>query len=454
MTRLCRAQYEDDDIAEANIACGKARYDNEHPSDFGSNVDLTNGEAMKIDPRDRTMTRLTQKFRRLGLPAWINFSYSTIPHRAHALRRQPIPCGPCSQSFSRLGSLDHPKTPEESRMPDIETAASIPLPASPTTEEISIPNAIQPFPLGPVHSHPPTVAWNDEPNINTPYDNPFYTKAISDILWLPKDPFGILDLDDTVTLSVSITSEPFAGQLGVCHEVVSSPIPNLPLLSPPSPVPAWPTSSIAASEDRHSIMVTTPTQKYRGDEEIELPPAIAARVADLDREDDVQQAPADRPPSIFARRKSSAKDAENLGATGRRPGSRDDDHPPMGFRSASSYSAEQSSRETPSLWAAVEQQRSRSASVVTRGSGKRPLPIFAPPASGSRLTVVPDLQQSSSRIDIEPGKQISTQEAVVNEVITEEQEAARERLKEEQADAERAKDKKSWMTAWIYDRIH
>jgi hypothetical protein len=42
----------------------------------------------------------------------------------------------------------------------------------------------------------------------------------------------------------------------------------------------------------------------------------------------------------------------------------------------------------------------------------------------------------------------------LNEVIAEEQEAAEERLKEEQAEADHANGKKSWLTSWIYSRIH
>lgn len=455
MTRLCRAQYEDDDIAEANVV---SRRDDGQPADLSSNVDLTNGEAMRIDPRDRTMTRLTQKFRGLRLPAWINFSYSTAPHRARILRRKPIPFGPFSQTFSRLGSLDNPNPPEESVPPDIETAVSMPVQTSPITEGNSVPVSTPPPPLGPVNNHPPIVSWNDEPRVNTPYDNPFYTKAISDILWLPRDPFGILDLDDTVTLRVSLTSEPSAGQLSLWHEDVSSPLPSLSLSPPCSPVQAGFVPSIAASDDRHSILMANPVQQYSGDEDIELPPAIAARVADLENEDDVQKAPTDRPPSLFARRKSSAKDKESLVGMSRRPGSRrgtldDDRRPTMGFRSVSSYSGEQDSRST-SFWSAVEQQRDRSASVITRGTSKRP-PAFAPAAFASTMvpTNTPDLSQPSSRTDIAPTKQVTTQEAVANEVIAEEHEAAQERFKEEQADAERAKGKNSWVTAWIYDRI-
>jgi hypothetical protein len=95
MTHLCRAQYEDDDIAEANVVCRMLDKSNGDPADFESDVDLTNGEAMHVDPRDGTMSRLTQKFRTLRLPAWINFSYSTIPHRArHAHRSRSNPFGP------------------------------------------------------------------------------------------------------------------------------------------------------------------------------------------------------------------------------------------------------------------------------------------------------------------------------------------------------------------------
>jgi hypothetical protein len=110
---------------------------NGDPADFESDVDLTNGEAMHVDPRDGTMSRLTQKFRTLRLPAWINFSYSTIPHRArHAHRRRSNPFGPPGPQrppFGRLGSLDDAAKGGEASAPppDAGTVLSTPLQASP-----------------------------------------------------------------------------------------------------------------------------------------------------------------------------------------------------------------------------------------------------------------------------------------------------------------------------------
>ena len=152
----------------------------------------------------------------------------------HAHHQQPNPFGPHCQTFSRLGSLDGPSGPsrgEESAPPDAETTPPMPTQVSPTSEENPI-SITTPSILGPVDSHTLTVAWDDESHVDTPYDNPFYTKAISDVLWLPRDPFGILDLDDTINLRVSLTSELSAGQLGVWQGPLSSP---LPLSSPDSP---------------------------------------------------------------------------------------------------------------------------------------------------------------------------------------------------------------------------
>lgn len=74
----------------------------------------------------------------------------------------------------------------------------------------------QPFAL--CSSHPPHPSWNDDSSPEHGYENPYYSRAITDFLWLPRDPLAILDLDDTVDLRVSITSEPGAGKLGTWSE--------------------------------------------------------------------------------------------------------------------------------------------------------------------------------------------------------------------------------------------
>ncbi|KAF6757411.1 hypothetical protein DFP72DRAFT_845840 [Ephemerocybe angulata] len=49
---------------------------------------------------------------------------------------------------------------------------------------------------GPVVPHPPPLPWDDHQSVDLPYDNPYYTREISNALWLPRDPVNVLDLDD------------------------------------------------------------------------------------------------------------------------------------------------------------------------------------------------------------------------------------------------------------------
>lgn len=462
MTRLCRAQYEDDDVAEANVVCRLVDNNNDRPN-FGSDVDLTNGEAMHADPRDGTMNRLTQKFRTMRLPAWFNFSYSSVPHRAHhAQRRRPNPFGPTvpqRPTFSRLGSLEGQNPDgEEHAPPNVGTVLAMPLQSSPIGEEanpLTTPLISTPSRL--VEKHPPTVSWDDDSHIDIPYDNPYYARPISDILWLPRDPFGILDLDDTIDLHVAFTTEPSAGQLGQ-RVGAKSILPDTSLQLADSPVsvagpvkPSNDTASVAGTvDDQRSILRPQVTSQYSGQEDIVLRPGIASRVADLENEDDVEQNSRERRPSLFPRI-SSNKDKDSVagGSAFRRPRSR-----------KGTMDTERNSQAPSSHMSAFEasQQRGRSTSVATEDPAFKP-DMHAQAALLSKDSLAPANFSSShlriqGRAENTHQRQVTTQEAVFNEVIAEEQEAAQKRLKEEQADADRAMGKKSWLTSWIYDRTH
>ena len=113
------------------------------------------------------------------------------------------------------------------------------------------------------HPHPP---WDDNSLPDQPYENPYYTLPIKDALWLPTNPIGTLDLDVTVTMNVALTSEPGAGQLVPLNERLTS------VGSVLSGLTADLESVI--SDDEMSIN----DAPLDGTEEIELSPAIAARV--------------------------------------------------------------------------------------------------------------------------------------------------------------------------------
>ena len=64
-----------------------------------------------------------------------------------------------------------------------------------------------------VSPHPPHPRWNDESDPDHPYDNPYYSRPIKNSLWLPRNPCGLLDLDDTIDLSEALTSSEKSGDL-------------------------------------------------------------------------------------------------------------------------------------------------------------------------------------------------------------------------------------------------
>jgi len=63
--------------------------------------------------------------------------------------------------------------------------------------------------------HPP---WDDNSFPDQPYQNPYYTLPTRDVLWLPVNPIGTLDLDMTVTMNVALAREPEAGSFGPLTE--------------------------------------------------------------------------------------------------------------------------------------------------------------------------------------------------------------------------------------------
>jgi hypothetical protein len=64
-----------------------------------------------------------------------------------------------------------------------------------------------------VSLHPPHPRWTDESDPDHPYDNPYYSRPIRNSLWLPRNPYGLLDLDDTIDLSEALTSSENSGDL-------------------------------------------------------------------------------------------------------------------------------------------------------------------------------------------------------------------------------------------------
>ena len=58
-----------------------------------------------------------------------------------------------------------------------------------------------------------SAATDDESDPDHSYDNPYNSGPIRNSLWLPRNPCGLLDLDDTINLSRALTSSDNPGDL-------------------------------------------------------------------------------------------------------------------------------------------------------------------------------------------------------------------------------------------------
>jgi hypothetical protein len=91
------------------------------------------------------------------------------------------------------------------------SAASVPSAGVPSLPPVEEPAS---SPKRMVNQHAPHPAWDDESDPSQPYDNPYVSRETANLLWLPRDPLGILNLDDTVDMFKCLTSAPGLGSLG------------------------------------------------------------------------------------------------------------------------------------------------------------------------------------------------------------------------------------------------
>ncbi|KAF8139509.1 hypothetical protein K438DRAFT_1911418 [Mycena galopus ATCC 62051] len=426
ITRMIRTQFEHDDILEAQVlvprpAAADAGSGNEPPHN-----DQDNNEQ---DPTNIRSPRSADHMFTFRLPAWVNLSYATVrPHRP--VQYRPNPFGPREhQSFSRLGSMNFESPNKSSSAEAQKLINGHPpprngrLPGGSKSEEPQSPYDS----LGPVVPHPPPPTWDDDGTADLPYDNPFYTRTISNALWLPRDPFGTLDLDDTVDLKIALTVDPAGGRLGLWLDVPET----------ASPQQMSEVSSVATpAEERLSADMSS--YSYDGSEDIELPLIIAKRAQ---AKDDIEQTMRPRRNSTFRRKASGS----TLASRSRRPSI-----PPR----ISSRSISESAR-----------ARDRSASIM---SALQPPTMDRVRSADWEVGVRPDVHaqaefvlahSSTSHLSVAPppmnkrrGSNVSTHAAIAHEVLAEEQVALADRLEEEEREAEKATKPRSWFTAWMFKK--
>lgn len=424
---MCRAQFELDDIAEAEILCGHGLRRSDSGSSESDNEDQGNGTSEDVN-RLISGRRSHASIFTWRIPAWATFSYSSVRHRPlHPRRRQQNPFGP---------EHTQPQSVRETPSRDI---------TDPSLEEY--PWGSPPFmsqtggggllvrtePTRMVVAHPPPVAWDDQTTVDLPYDNPFYTRAISNVLWLPRDPCGILNLDDTVDFKTSLTVVESAGELGVWK--------GLPETESPMEMDR-PPSALLASPKQNPVLSNLSLPLVDGTEAIDLPFAIAKRVQA--KENDVEQTRRPRRPSTYRGRLSGEK-----GTLGRRRPTILEPPPLLSYRSFSDGTV---------------QSRERSSSIMS--ALQTPPRLVRARSTDHELGLRPDVHAqadlvaanaSTSRVSLNPprltrAQNVSTHQAILHEVVAEESNALASRIEEEQAEADKSRTTKSWLTSWMFKK--
>ncbi|KAI0755185.1 hypothetical protein C8Q80DRAFT_1093766 [Daedaleopsis nitida] len=440
MTRYCRARFERDDVSEAELICGTGQA-TEELLEAAAPVD--GGENRRTDLEAKLSGGSTAEVWPWRLPLKLNFAYASIASRPRRNQRHhPNPFGPARRSDSTdpLNIASSPVEDSPDRRPALETwrensgeAEAVVRTESPQQEETR---------TAAVTKHHPHCAWEDESSPSHTYDNPYYTREIDNFLWLPRDPLGLLNLDDTIDLRMSLTSQPGAGRLGAWREEDFIEIEtglSLPLA----------TSFGSIDEEAESEHLSS-LRRLDGTEQIQLPPAIASRV-ESSREEEIEKAPIHRRQS--KRRRSSQSTTRSQLGLGR-PSTFDVGS--AGYRSTSFGSGSQaSSRRAPSsFWLPLSdaRRRNRAASMDHElGLGRpRQMPTYS---ARSALSISDPASPQSSPLVYPHGsssKIISVQEAVYGVAIAEEEDAAEDVKAHEEEQEEQAQQPKSWLTSWMF----
>ena len=439
MTRMCRAQFELDDIAEADIVCQRRfRPSSSEPETdpdktiTGSNIHDANGIVNRPDSKPSVLG--------WRLPAWINFSYSISRRGPRPQRPHPKPFGfqqekNLSPSVSQPCEVHVPKQLSPQEGPSSVTAyvpdEGYPWNVPEKRRDLRVLNiSLDKSDSDTIVPHPPPVPWDDQAVIDLPYDNPFYTRTIDNVLWLPRNPTSVLDLDDTVDMKISITVEASVGRLGTWLGLGETMSPTA-TPSPPEQITKSPVMQCSLG-----------LPEVDGTENIDLPPIIAQRVQA--KEGGVEQTLRTRKSTIYPRRPSTGeKNSSN----------------PISVRIQRPQTAERPM--LPSY---------RSFSDSTSNRPRSSLSALQLPASNTvervcldqELGIRPDahaqaefVAANTSRISLKPPnlsrtQNVSAAQAIFHEVVQEERQALWDRLEEETAEAKQSKSTKSWLTSWMF----
>ncbi|KZW01495.1 hypothetical protein EXIGLDRAFT_760706 [Exidia glandulosa HHB12029] len=222
LTRRIRATFRKADEFEAEVHCGilvspeeqqdeKAAPEEDSKTPGADVAEENVGVAM---PTTRIVDHPGLQFLTWRMPRGADFTYSSVPVRSHLHRAAPHKPNPFSQVV-RDQKVQSPNVAEwRKTVGPLESSQILNQEDPPLTksekddQEKDEPKAI-------VTAHEKKQPWDDRPRLDRPYANPYYATPLDNFLWLPLNPFGVLDLDESADLHRALTSEAHAGKLGV-----------------------------------------------------------------------------------------------------------------------------------------------------------------------------------------------------------------------------------------------
>jgi hypothetical protein len=219
LTRLFNEKFHEADVLEADVVCGIRYADTVPGPEFIAKLQAKEGTYRKrikdlqglIGPTpERPLPKpLDYIVRLIGL---LPFLHTDEPSESSPSLSEDKKMGLLGQEMDNVppssrGLQDQDVTEKEGKISEaVSTEVAGPImPVEPSPSEASRAQKEGEDALVTIHQAHPT--WDDTPNYDLPYENPYYTRSIDNFLWLPSDPFGTLDLDDTVDLHRAITLE-------------------------------------------------------------------------------------------------------------------------------------------------------------------------------------------------------------------------------------------------------
>jgi hypothetical protein len=302
---------------------------------------------------------------------------------------------------------------------------------------------------GPVTSHPPPIPWDDQSTLDLPYDNPYYTRAINNVLWLPRNPCGTLDLDDTVDLKVAISVDPTAGQIGTwigvtgkarspsdIYEAAFDSSRLSPRLRASSMLSASSMNASAPVDHDEAVSLTSEPEEVDGTEDIDLPEILAKRA---EQKDNIEHVARPRRPSTIHRHTSEKTSSLR---SRRRPSSSRSPSMTMSH-SVSDMRARSQAQKQNSIMSVLNNQPVSQPDPAARPDAHAQAElVMAHPTPSHMSEAAPTLKRAPN---------ISANRAIYHEVLAEEKQALEQRLEEEQAEVDKNQSK-SWLTRWMFTK--